>query len=483
MVMEFVRGDTFEKVAEQAGAMGVSRAVELCTQVLDALSHAHRVGIVHRDLKPANLMLSESGIVKVMDFGLARMAGTEHLTNDGFMVGTPAYISPEQILGGEVDGRADLYAMAVVLYRLLTGQLPFKADSGIAMVKKQMYDEPTPVRQLRTELPSVCDDLFARALAKSPDDRFQTADEFKAALAFVESAASSELTRTLVSPLPRKSVHPVFEPAGSAPKMPAPAPAPAAAAQVNPLPQPRKPVAAFAGAVVLLLATIPMTIFFWRGRSQATDAAVTTAAPVPVATTSATPSAPEAAAPPPLAPVVESKPAVKPAARSVTPSPPTVAPAPNAAPLKTDNAPAEAVPSETAPAAAAPASVPSVVFNGMKYLTVEDGKARDRDASLRLEGDSFHVNQGNETIRTAAYREVIGIFQSHSKEPRWTAPDGTSLPVAKVGGKFSLFKGTPDWVTVRTKNGFIPLRVDEGDLKRVITELEARTGTKVIRAK
>jgi serine/threonine-protein kinase len=135
MVMEFVRGDTFEKVAEQAGAMGVSRAVELCTQVLDALSHAHRVGIVHRDLKPANLMLSESGIVKVMDFGLARMAGTEHLTNDGFMVGTPAYISPEQILGGEVDGRADLYAMAVVLYRLLTGQLPFKADSGIAMVK------------------------------------------------------------------------------------------------------------------------------------------------------------------------------------------------------------------------------------------------------------------------------------------------------------------------------------------------------------
>ena len=88
-----------------------------------------------------------------MDFGLARMAGTEHLTNDGYMVGTPAYMSPEQVLGSEIDGRADLYAMGVVLYRLLTGQLPFKADSGIAMVQKQMYDQPTPVRQLRTELP------------------------------------------------------------------------------------------------------------------------------------------------------------------------------------------------------------------------------------------------------------------------------------------------------------------------------------------
>ena len=109
MVMEFVRGETFEKVSDRLGALGVSRAVELCTQVLDALSHAHRAGIVHRDLKPANLMLAESGIVKVMDFGLARMAGSEHLTNDGYMVGTPAYMSPEQVLGASLDPRSDLF--------------------------------------------------------------------------------------------------------------------------------------------------------------------------------------------------------------------------------------------------------------------------------------------------------------------------------------------------------------------------------------
>ena len=179
MVMEFVRGETFDKVSSRLGPMPVDRAVSLCTQVLDALAHAHREGIVHRDLKPANLMLAHSGLAKVMDFGLARMAGTEHLTNDGYMVGTPAYMSPEQVLAHEIDGRADLYAMGVVLFRMLTGQLPFKADSGIAMAQKQMYDQPTPVRQLRTELPSTAEDIITRALAKKPEDRFQTADEFK----------------------------------------------------------------------------------------------------------------------------------------------------------------------------------------------------------------------------------------------------------------------------------------------------------------
>src|SRR6476661_8306808 len=162
MVMEFVRGETFDKLSQREGPMPVGRAAQLCAQVLDALEHAHRAGIVHRDLKPANLMLTDAGLVKVMDFGLARMAGTEHLTNDGYMVGTPAYMSPEQVLGREIDGRADLYAMGVVLFRLLTAQLPFKADSGIAMVHHQLNDPPTPVRQLRSELPEACDSVITR---------------------------------------------------------------------------------------------------------------------------------------------------------------------------------------------------------------------------------------------------------------------------------------------------------------------------------
>src|SRR3954453_16592467 len=105
MVMEFVRGETFDRLSDRLGPLPFDRAAMLCSHVLDALGHAHRAVIVHRDLKPANLMLAESGLVKVMDFGIARMVGTEHLTTDGYMMGTPPYMAPEQVMGNEVDGR------------------------------------------------------------------------------------------------------------------------------------------------------------------------------------------------------------------------------------------------------------------------------------------------------------------------------------------------------------------------------------------
>src|SRR5262249_29251033 len=256
MVMEFVRGETFEAIS-QRGPLPLDRSRELCSQVLDALGHAHPAGIVHRDLKPANLMLTESGVVKVMDFGLARMAGTEHLTNNGFMVGTPAYMAPEQVLAEEIDGRADLYAMGVVLYRLLTSQLPFKADSGISMAHKQVHDAPTPVRAVRTELPSACEDIIGRALTKSPADRFQSAEDFKAALAALSATGSS--------------ISIAIAPSGS---MPFSTPAPSA----RPLAVPEEPtvmlktpvrkqmsVAVLIGAVVL--AGVPTAYLVWQSRS------------------------------------------------------------------------------------------------------------------------------------------------------------------------------------------------------------------------
>jgi hypothetical protein len=113
----------------------------------------------------------------------------------------------------------------------------------------------------------------------------------------------------------------------------------------------------------------------------------------------------------------------------------------------------------------------------------EDNKTRDRDATLRLDPDALHVTDGVATLQTASYQDVIGVYYSHAKEPRWTTPDGRSMPVAKTGGVFGFFKGTPDWITVRTKDVFIPLRVREDDVHRLMTELEARTGTKVVTAK
>jgi hypothetical protein len=145
------------------------------------------------------------------------------------------------------------------------------------------------------------------------------------------------------------------------------------------------------------------------------------------------------------------------------------------------SAPIEAANSGVPAASPAPTTLSVVTFKQMKLLVSEDGKARDRDASLRLDTDGLHVMDGATPIQFAAYSDVIGLYQSHSREPRWATPDGTAVPVVKVGGKFSFFKGVPDWLTVRTRRGFIPLRVPEETLARVIAELEKRTGAKVVR--
>ncbi len=202
MVMEFVRGETFHDLSDRLGPLAPPQAAHLCMQVLDALGHAHRGGVVHRDLKPANLMITDGGAVKVMDFGIARVLGTEHFTHGGYMMGTPAYMAPEQVLGREIDGRADLYSVGVVLYRLLTGQLPFKADTAISMVQMQISEAPTPIATFRPDLPAWCTAIVDRALAKSPSDRFQSAEEFRAALVSAVTPQALGEMPTLSTPTP-----------------------------------------------------------------------------------------------------------------------------------------------------------------------------------------------------------------------------------------------------------------------------------------
>ena len=202
MVMEFVRGETFHELSDRLGPLAPPQAAHLCMQVLDALGHAHRGGVVHRDLKPANLMITEAGVVKVMDFGIARVLGSEHFTHGGYMMGTPAYMAPEQVLGREIDGRADLYSVGVVLYRLLSGHLPFKADTAISMVQMQISEAPTPLAVFRPDLPEWCTAIVDRALAKSPSDRFQSAEEFRAALIGAVTPQALGEMPTLATPAP-----------------------------------------------------------------------------------------------------------------------------------------------------------------------------------------------------------------------------------------------------------------------------------------
>src|SRR5687767_10372124 len=199
MVMEFVRGETLQTLSERLGPLDPPQAAHVVIQILDALTHAHRAGVIHRDLKPANVMVTDTGLVKVMDFGIARMLGGEHFTQTGLMMGTPAYMAPEQVLGKEIDGRADLYSVGVLFYRLLTGTLPFKADTAIGMVQKQISETPTPLRTYRDGLPDWCEVVLQRALAKSPSDRFQSAEEFRSTLGRATGMLAVEHTRAFAT--------------------------------------------------------------------------------------------------------------------------------------------------------------------------------------------------------------------------------------------------------------------------------------------
>ncbi len=182
MVMEFVRGDTLEQAVAEKGPLPVARAAELTMQVLSALAHAHSLGVVHRDLKPANLMLTAGGGMKIMDFGIARVAGAEQLTSAGFMMGTPAYMAPEQVLGQDIDARTDLYAMGLVLYHVVSGAVPFKGTTPIQVAQARIHEEPLSLANERPDLPRWLADVVDIALQRDPMKRFRTALDFREAV-------------------------------------------------------------------------------------------------------------------------------------------------------------------------------------------------------------------------------------------------------------------------------------------------------------
>jgi tetratricopeptide (TPR) repeat protein len=158
------------------GPVGVDEALRLTAQAASGLAAAHGRGIVHRDIKPANLMVTEDGTVKILDFGLAKTAEAG-LTESGMRLGTPAYMSPEQTRGEEIDGRSDLWSVGVVLYELLTGKRPFRGERNSTIIHAIRHDEPEPPRELREDLPAEVEGLVLRLIAKDPDDRYESARE------------------------------------------------------------------------------------------------------------------------------------------------------------------------------------------------------------------------------------------------------------------------------------------------------------------
>ncbi|HEY3137232.1 MAG TPA: protein kinase [Blastocatellia bacterium] len=182
MVMEFVRGETLDDVIKRQGAMPCDRAVELLGHALEGIDHAHKMGIVHRDIKPANMMLTESGSIKVMDFGIARVLGTDRMTRAGHLIGTVEYMSPEQVRGEETDARSDIYSLGILLYEMLTGRVPFNSTSEYELMRSQIEDAPTPPRTFAPHIPLPVEQAIMRSLAKKREARYQSAAEMRTAL-------------------------------------------------------------------------------------------------------------------------------------------------------------------------------------------------------------------------------------------------------------------------------------------------------------
>lgn len=378
IVMEFVSGRELADLFRSGHRFSLVQALQIMAELLDALAYAHAQGVVHRDVKPANVLVDQAGHVKLADFGVARVSsGTQDRTMPGTMVGTPNYMSPEQILGQPVGSRTDIFAAGVVLYQFLTGRQPFEGGGMFVVQRRILQEEATPPSQVFAGLPPVLDGIVARALAKRPEDRYETAAAFAqdlrrvaadylpaAALPAAPGAGGAGISSprhqqpepatavAAASPAPQSWVAPPARPAS-----PAAPPAAASAATPAAAPIARRAAGPLVMGLALGLLGLAGAAAWWLMRAP-------TAAPAarPTPALSAAP----AAVPPPVATPVAAEPAAEPAAQPASqPAPPPSAAAPSPA-AKTAAAPAvpassavTSVPSRAAPARPAPAPKPT----------------------------------------------------------------------------------------------------------------------------
>ncbi|HKF00071.1 MAG TPA: Stk1 family PASTA domain-containing Ser/Thr kinase [Actinomycetes bacterium] len=196
IVMEYIEGRTLRDIIRTEGPLLPERAAEVAADVCSALSAAHARGIIHRDIKPANIMISSDRQVKVMDFGIARAVSSESITQTAAVVGTAQYISPEQAQAAGVDARTDLYSLGVCLFEMLSGRVPFTGNTPVAIAYQHVRDNPPPLRQLNPDVPASLEAVVLKAMAKNPDNRYQSSAEMREDL---ERARTGQ--RVLATPL------------------------------------------------------------------------------------------------------------------------------------------------------------------------------------------------------------------------------------------------------------------------------------------
>ena len=533
MVMEFVRGETLESMVSRMGPLSPQRSAELCMQALAALAHAHSMGVVHRDLKPANLMITENGTVKVMDFGIARVSGSEHLTNAGFMMGTPAYMAPEQVRGGEVDARADLYAMGVVFYRLATAKLPFKGETAFAMVQSQVNEPPTPVGLVREGLPGWVEEIVVRALAKPVEERFQSAAEFHEAFArclaglpissmynvgdttltpsrMVSGAFPMRPTSSASFPIPsgaHQTMGPSTNPGSGAIPLDtdrtmmaasgaqqvtqvqssgpvsvsgtavgtAPAAGPAGPAQPTKKPLPVLWIGVAGAAVVAI--GIAAVIFGGRGGGEVTPT------PTPTTLAEATPTV----TPDPLAavPATTPTPATTPANTGTsTARGTTVGPAGTPTPSPTSTARGATVPpADASGRAGAPVAAdadPLLTFADVRMREVQGKRGVDRDIVLNFGGGQVMImpKSGGAAIATLAYKRITRATYVRARDPKWDATLASPPDGLDVG---SFIRTPQHWLVLQGADHFEILQLRDSNARGILDAIEARTGIKVDR--
>ena len=263
MVMELVHGETLRDLRAR-GAVSLTHALAYVAQVLDALAYAHRLGVVHRDIKPSNVMISDGGVVKLLDFGIAVTGIGNDLTRAGYLLGSLNYMSPEQIGGSKAGPRSDIYSVGVTLYELLTGELPIKGANNYEIMMAHINQVPVPPHEIAPLVPLAISDAVMRALAKDPAQRFATAEDFHSALRLTSAQAEGGAAYTATLPTTRSSASVRATPPAGVSSLPGKTGSPAHTIFASHSPQP-KSTASSAGLQNLSLEDISRRLAVYIG--------------------------------------------------------------------------------------------------------------------------------------------------------------------------------------------------------------------------
>jgi serine/threonine-protein kinase len=483
IAMEYIEGETLHALLSQHRSLPVERVIEIVRQVCAGLDYAHAHGVIHRDVKPANIMLAASGSVKVMDFGIAKAGGT--MTATGQVLGTPNYMSPEQVKGKPVDGRSDLFSVGVLLYEMLTGEKPFDGQNITTIIYKIVSENPIPPRELDVTIHPGLSAVVTKALAKAPEERYQTGAALVADLenykSFGSEAGATQVlsTAALGAAGDRTIVTPAPAPAGpSAPDAVATAavaarastPATPAAAMPH-APAPAKPPTrtmpgkglnpgVLAGIVVLLLiAAIAGWRVHRRHQQQAQESAATQAPPAV--------QEPAPQPPPPPAAETATTPAETPTpATTAAPEPPLQAPTPRAA--SKSKAKAAAVPPAPVPQPS-PVS-PEALSTGTVHVT-----STPPGASVTIDGSgSFVTPFDSPPLKAGTHSFIVSKLGWSTVQRKFDVVAGkaTSLDVSlAVSGAVVEVQSDPPGAAIlldeQPTNKFTPARlaVPQGEHK------------------